>query len=122
MVLFLRSVTRTGRRLARKVFAENGEAIFRTRFAHMAKAALWRYEGSRQKSLAIVRARVGSIPRARRANNKKSTTFRGAFFIVGDAYGNRTHVTAVKGPCLNRLTNAPSMVAEVGFEPTTCRV
>ena len=25
----------------------------------------------------------------------------------GDSYGNRTHVTAVKGPCLNRLTNEP---------------
>ena len=25
----------------------------------------------------------------------------------GDPYGNRTHVTAVKGPCLNRLTNGP---------------
>ena len=24
-----------------------------------------------------------------------------------DPYGNRTHVTAVKGPCLNRLTNGP---------------
>ena len=51
-------------------------------------------------------------------------------FLFGDAYGNRTHVTAVKGPCLSRLTNGPyrkslaafSMVAEVGFEPTTCRV
>ena len=25
----------------------------------------------------------------------------------GDAYGTRTRVTAVKGRCLNRLTNAP---------------
>ena len=25
----------------------------------------------------------------------------------GDPYGNRTHVTAVKGRCLNRLTNGP---------------
>ncbi len=50
-----------------------------------------------------------------------------SFFVFGDPYGNRTHVTAVKGPCLNRLTNGPydwiaEMVAEVGFEPTTCRV
>ena len=29
----------------------------------------------------------------------------GVFF--GDPYGNRTHVTAVKGRCLNRLTNGP---------------
>ena len=27
--------------------------------------------------------------------------------FLGDPYGNRTHVTAVKGPCLNRLTNGP---------------
>ena len=28
-------------------------------------------------------------------------------FWHGDPYGNRTHVTAVKGRCLNRLTNGP---------------
>ena len=28
-------------------------------------------------------------------------------FFFGDPYGNRTHVTAVKGRCLNRLTNGP---------------
>ena len=28
-------------------------------------------------------------------------------FSHGDPYGNRTHVTAVKGRCLNRLTNGP---------------
>ena len=44
------------------------------------------------------------------------------FSFFGDPYGNRTHVTAVKGPCLNRLTNGPRVVADVGFEPTTCRV
>ena len=27
--------------------------------------------------------------------------------VYGDAYGNRTHVTAVKEQCLSRLTNAP---------------
>ena len=54
----------------------------------------------------------------------------------GDPYGNRTHVTAVKGPCLNLLTNGPSfegytgempkhlsgLVAATGFEPVTLRV
>ena len=44
------------------------------------------------------------------------------FLFAGDPYGNRTHVTAVKGPCLNRLTNGPKMVAAIGFEPMTCRV
>ena len=38
--------------------------------------------------------------------NKKSTAF-AVLFYSGDPYGNRTHVTAVKGPCLSRLTNGP---------------
>ena len=28
-------------------------------------------------------------------------------FFDGDPYGTRTHVTAVKGRCLNHLTNGP---------------
>ena len=36
-------------------------------------------------------------------------------FFIGDPYGNRTHVTAVKGPCLNRLTNGP-------FNGSGCRI
>ena len=54
-------------------------------------------------------------------------------FYNGDPYENRTRVTAVKGPCLNRLTNGPiytsnpardriHMVAVGGFEPPTLRV
>ena len=39
-------------------------------------------------------------------NNKKGVLLH-SFFVIGDPYGNRTHVTAVKGPCLNRLTNGP---------------
>ena len=30
-----------------------------------------------------------------------------AFNLSGDPYGNRTHVTTVKGWCLNRLTKGP---------------
>ena len=51
-----------------------------------------------------------------------------AFNLSGDPYGTWTHVTAVKGRCLNRLTKGPILfclrivVAAVGFEPTTCRV
>ena len=51
-----------------------------------------------------------------------------AFNLFGDPYGTRTHDTAVKGRCLNRLTKGPIfscmriVVAAVGFEPTTCRV
>ncbi len=64
-------------------------------------------------------------------------------FYNGDPYENRTRVTAVKGPCLNRLTNGPWstqgkkcarlaeccqdssvawLVAVTGFEPVTLRV
>ena len=42
--------------------------------------------------------------------------------ICGDPYENRTRVTAVKGPCLNLLTNGPYLVAVTGFEPVTPRV
>ena len=38
----------------------------------------------------------------------------------GDPYGIRTRVTAVKGRCLNHLTNGPNIInpmAEQGFEP-----
>ena len=38
---------------------------------------------------------------------QKTSPFGEVFCFVGDPYGNRTHVTAVKGPCLNRLTNGP---------------
>ena len=54
-------------------------------------------------------------------------------YRFGDPDGNRTRVTAVKGRCLNRLTNGPekrpwevalprSVVAATGFEPVTLRV
>ena len=36
---------------------------------------------------------------------------------LGDPYGIRTRVTAVKGRCLNRLTKGPWMVVGDGFEP-----
>ena len=53
---------------------------------------------------------------------------------AGDPYGTRTHVTTVKGWCLNRLTNGPysiyivneivfiCMVAAMRFELMTYRV
>ena len=40
-------------------------------------------------------------------SKKKSRTKCPAFFNGGDPYENRTRVTAVKGRCLNRLTNGP---------------
>ena len=45
------------------------------------------------------------------------------FLLRNDPYGIRTRVTAVKGRCLNRLTNGPyELVAAEGLEPTTFRV
>ncbi len=41
---------------------------------------------------------------------------------VGDPWGNRTPVIAVKGRCLNLLTNGPHMAPRVGLEPTTDRL
>ena len=40
---------------------------------------------------------------------------------IGDPWGNRTPDTAVKGRCLNRLTNGP-LAPRVGLEPTTDRL
>ena len=40
--------------------------------------------------------------------HKKRKTPIWCLSFFGDPYGNRTHVTAVKGPCLNRLTNGPN--------------
>ena len=50
-------------------------------------------------------------------------------YKIGDPDGNRTRVTALKGPCLNRLTTGPlklkilyltsKMVGATGFEPAT---
>ncbi len=51
-------------------------------------------------------ARTLSGPSFRFPYGKKEDTLKGVFFF-GDPYGNRTHVTAVKGRCLNRLTNGP---------------
>jgi hypothetical protein len=41
-----------------------------------------------------------------------------------DPYGIRTRVTAVKGRCLNHLTNGPLLkgIAAEGIEPPTSRV
>ena len=48
---------------------------------------------------------------------------------LGDLYGNRTHVTAVKGPCFDRLTNRPyktdffpSVMGACSLLHCTCRL
>ncbi len=59
--------------------------------------------------------------------NKKHQ-FRYEIGVFNDPYGIRTRVTAVKGRCLNHLTNGPFMqylrnlVAAEGIEPPTLRV
>ncbi len=42
-----------------------------------------------------------------RISGGKKSRCQKASALFGDPYGNRTHVTAVKGRCLNRLTNGP---------------
>ena len=39
-------------------------------------------------------------------NTRKTCNLNG-LQVFGDPYGNRTHITAVKGRCLNLLTNGP---------------
>ena len=78
------------------------------------------------------------VRRSERNGNKNETAIRkrvlctARAYLFGDPYGIRTHDTAVKGRCLNRLTKGPlyiiiivrifKVVAAVRFEPTTCRV
>ena len=51
----------------------------------------------------------------REYTKKLLTAMSTAFY---DPYGIRTRVTAVKGRCLNRLTNGPLMAEKEGFEPS----
>ena len=57
-----------------------------------------------------------------RTDTKNSSPNGEEFF--GDPYGNRTHVTAVKGRCLNRLTNGPGSgdLTRTGDRPGMNRV
>ena len=50
--------------------------------------------------------RTGAAPFDSRREQKITPPIWVVLFF-GDPYGNRTHVTAVKGRCLNRLTNGP---------------
>ena len=54
----------------------------------------------------------GALPSAlgfesRERNAKQSSPPEGGLLCFGDPYGTRTQVTAVKGRCLNHLTNGP---------------
>ena len=59
-----------------------------------------------------------------RSGNKKRQTHKSVSVFFGDPYGNRTHVTAVKGRCLNRLTNGPGSgdLTRTGDRPGMNRV
>ena len=45
-----------------------------------------------------------------------------AFCISGDPWGNRTPVTAVKGRCLNRLTNGPNATITIKLSQAELKV
>ena len=59
-----------------------------------------------------------------RSQKQKKKDIRRDVFLFGDPYGNRTHVTAVKGRCLNRLTNGPGSgdLTRTGDRPGMNRV
>ena len=63
---------------------------------------------------------ASSIP----VREQKKKTHRCVSSFFGDPYGNRTHVTAVKGRCLNRLTNGPGSgdLTRTGDRPGMNRV
>ena len=64
-----------------------------------------------------------NTPRVRNGNACFTKTHHHQKILLkNDPYGNRTHVTAVKGPCLNRLTNGPYLTPRAGFEPATLRL
>jgi hypothetical protein len=42
--------------------------------------------------------------------NYRTKVFKTCFIVIGDPYGIRTRVTAVKGRCLNRLTKGPLFI------------
>ena len=56
----------------------------------------------------ISNLRKREIPETIENTRKNAVTIEiTAFHLYGDPYGTRTHVTAVKGRCLNHLTNGP---------------
>ena len=56
---------------------------------------------------AVIHSRAPRVPPGTRVIKKRRPTIGGAS-LFGDPYGTRTHVTAVKGRCLNLLTNGPN--------------
>ena len=100
----------------------SGNGVTRTGICPVIQGLHGRRRSKGSSPCASLCSAPGAIPTYRDTMDEKKHSRKWSAFFHGDPYGNRTHVTAVKGPCLNRLTNGPFMVADVGFEPTTCRV
>ena len=60
-----------------------------------------------RRTMVPSRAHIQCATTSRPAGNTAKPAS-GCLPVLGDPYGNRTHVTAVKGRCLNRLTNGPN--------------
>ncbi len=65
-----------------------------------------------QHSLTLARANLRGSSQSAQAYTAKKTSNNACLF-AGDPYGTRTHVTTVKGWCLNRLTNGPFALSRV---------
>ncbi len=65
----------------------------------------------------IPKLRFGVGSYAERVTKNKGHS-QGVSFVFGDPYGNRTHVFAVRGRCLNRLTNGPLSFGKVEYTTT----
>ena len=72
-------------------------------FRHGSGRAMWRTPIPRSKALGR------SSIRSTSHQQKQKTPPRLVVFFVGDPWENRTPVSALRGPCLSRLTNGPSL-------------
>ena len=66
-----------------------------------------------QRNASVARANQ-CVHHHSRTGTAKKTGLNPVFF-AGDPYGTRTHVTTVKGWCLNRLTNGPYFFLKFSF-------
>ena len=84
--------------------SKNGFAFF---LAHL--AADQQAIGALRRGCEPMRMRhaayASPLPRAGASKQKEAHDV--CLFLFGDPYGNRTHVFAVRGRCLSRLTNGP---------------
>ena len=62
----------------------------------------------------LIHSRSLRVPRGTGTIKKERPRLSAEPFFFGDPYGTRTHVTAVKGRCLNHLTNGPDLARPCG--------